>query len=154
MQKPNQNEKFMTSNLEVSKILLALDEAKARVPKCMEELFNYEDNFEVHILEIELGIEKPLSERLGVSKSLFPDADQLEDDEISLIVEKILNLWAVYHYLADLPHGLPIRIAYRTLLSVWDEQVLCLSTGHFHFDFCDQDLDQYVDPSLRNSFDF
>lgn len=145
---------MMITNSQVLKVIAALDESKARVPKCMEELFNYADNFEVHILEIELAIEKPLSERLGVSRSLFPDADQLEDDEIHLIVKKILDVWAVYHYLADLPHGLPIRIAYRTLLSVWDESVMCLSTGHFHFDFYDQDLEQYVDPSYRNSFDF
>jgi hypothetical protein len=89
---------------------------------------------------------KPLSEHLGVSKELFPPSTQLEDDEIKIIVEKILDVWAVYHYLADLPEGLPIRIAYETLLSVWDETVSCFPVGNFHFDFYEINLEQYCNP--------
>ena len=50
----------------------------------------------------------------------------------------------MYHYHADLPEGLPIRIAYETLLSVWDEVVGSFPIGDFHFDFYDTDFDQYI----------
>ena len=54
---------------------------------------------------------------------------------VKILVDKILDTWAAYNYLADLPKGLPIRIAYKTLLSVWSEDVPRMPTGTFSFRF-------------------
>lgn len=129
-------------NKDIAEVLEALDRAKAQVPKDWEYLSN-DENVMCQVIEMDY-MPKPLSDHLGVSKEIFPASAQLEDDEIKMIVEKILDVWAAYHYLADLPEGLPIRIAYETLLSVWDETVSCYPVGNFHFDFYERELDQYV----------
>lgn len=138
----------MNSNKNVAEILEALDRAKTHVPKDWEYLSN---DMEVisQVMEMEY-MPKPLSNHLGISKELFPTPTQLEDDEIKIIVEKILEVWAAYHYLADLPEGLPIRIAYETLLSVWEEIVPCCPFGNFHFDFYELELEQYIKNSENN----
>jgi hypothetical protein len=134
----------MDSNKQVTEVLKALDRAKNHVPKDWDYLA--EDELVMsQVMEMEY-LPKPLSEHLGVNKELFPPSSELESDEIKLIVEKILDTWAAYHYLAELPEGLPIRIAYDTLLSVWDDIVGCYPEGNFHFDFCDVDLEQYINP--------
>ncbi len=132
----------MNLNKNVTEVLKALDRAKAHVPQDWEYVSN-DENVMSQVIEMEY-MPKPLSEHLGVSKELFPPSTQLEDDEIKIIVEKILDVWAAYHYLAELPKGLPIRIAYETLLSVWDETVSCFPFGNYHFDFYDMELDQYI----------
>jgi len=132
----------MNLNKSVAEVLEALDRAKAHVPQDWEYLSN-DENVMSQVMEMEY-MPKPLGDHLGVSKELFPASTQLEDDEIKIIVEKILDVWAVYHYFADLPEGLPIRIAYETLLSVWDETVSCFPVGNFHFDFYEMELEQYV----------
>lgn len=132
----------MNLNKDVAAVLEALDRAKAHVPKDWEYL-STDENVMSQVIEMDY-MPKPLSDHLGVSKELFPASTQLENDEIKIIVEKILDVWAAYHYLADLPKGLPIRIAYETLLSVWDETVPCFPVGNFHFDFYEMELDQYV----------
>lgn len=121
-------------------VIEALDRAKAYVPQNWEYLSHDE---EVMAQVMELGyMLKPLSAHLGVGRALFPATALLEDDEIQMIVEKILDVWAVYHYFADLPKGLPIRVAYDILLSVWDEEVPCCPVGGFHFDFYDRELER------------
>lgn len=137
----------MKSTEEVTNVLTALDLAKAHVPKDWEYLSTVEE-VQFQVMELEYN-EKPLCVHLGVSKDIFPPADQLENDEIKAIVEKIVEVWAVYNYIADLPDGLPVRIAYDTLLSVWDETVPCFPFGHFHFDFYELELQQYVDPTYK-----
>ena len=132
----------MDVNKDVADVLEALDHAKARVPQDWEYLAN-DERVMFQVMEMDYML-KPLGDHLGVSKEIFPPAAQLEDDEIKIIVEKILDTWAAYHYLADLPEGLPIRIAYETLLSVWDETVSSFPIGNFHFDFYDMELEQYV----------
>jgi hypothetical protein len=139
----------MNLNKNVAEVLEALDRAKAHVPQDWEYLSN-DENVMSQVMEMEYML-KPLGEHLGVGKELFPDPTQLEDDEIKIIVEKILDVWAVYHYFAHLPEGLPIRIAYQVLLSVWDETVSCFPVGNFHFDFCDMELEQYVNHKNQES---
>jgi hypothetical protein len=136
----------MNLNKSVAEVLEALDRAKAHVPQDWEYLSN-DENVMSQVMEMEY-MPKPLGDHLGVSKELFPASTLLEDDEIKIIVEKILDVWAVYHYLADLPEGLPIRIAYETLLSVWDETVSCFPVGNFHFDFYEMELEQYVNHKI------
>lgn len=132
----------MTTNEHISEVLKALDRAKANVPKDWDYI-SEDPSIMEQVYEMQYKL-KPLGEHLGVSLKLFPSVEQLEDDEVKMIVDNILETWSAYHYNADLPQRLPIRIAYTTLLSVWDEVVGCFPFGNFHFDFYDLDLDQYV----------
>ena len=74
----------------IASVIEALDRAKANVPKDWDYLATDEEvMFEVMELQYK---EKPLSEHLGVSKEMFPESTQLEDDEIKIIVEKIIEV--------------------------------------------------------------
>ncbi|MBS0655728.1 MAG: hypothetical protein JSR46_08120 [Verrucomicrobia bacterium] len=130
----------MGKQKDVLEIFKALDRSKALAPTNFAELA---PDDVAQVLELEYQ-EKPLSEHLGISLEVFLPVEQLENDEVATIVDRILDVWAAYNYAADLPQGLPVRIAYETLLSVWDETVPCIPFGTFHFDFYDRDLDQYV----------
>ncbi len=127
----------MNINENVAEILQALDRAKTLVPKDWEYL-STDNEIVSQVIEMEF-MPKPLSDHLGINKELFPSPAHLEDDEIKLIVDKILDTWAVYNYIADLPNGLSIRLAYEKLLSVWDETVPCFPFGNYYFDFYESD---------------
>lgn len=135
----------MTMKRYIEQLVEDLEEAKNHAPPENPELELLEDENALFEL-LELGEEIPLSERLGIPKKAFPPENQLNDNEIKLLVEKILELWGAYHYLADLPKGLPVRIAYKTLMSVWEDPVPYCALGNFHFDFYSHELDQYVQP--------
>jgi hypothetical protein len=137
----------VNTNVEVDHVISALDRSKAQVPKDWDYL-SQDLNVMYQFFELDYN-SKPLSDHLGIGKELFPAAEQLEDDEIKTIVEKILETWAAYNYIADLPRGLPIRIAYKALLSVWDETVTCCPIGNYHFDFYEMELDRFVDSSYK-----
>ncbi len=127
---------------QMTQLLKILDIAIKKTPPELAAWQNHEDNFPLHILEIEFGTEKPMCEWLGVSKGVFPSVEALEDDELKVIVNKILELWASYHYYAEVLEGYPVRKAYTMLLSVWEESVPMYATGSFHFDFySEEDLE-------------
>ena len=134
------NKKELAMQEKVTQLLKVLDNAKKKAPKEMAIWQNHKDNFPVHILEIELVTEKPLCERLGVSKGVFPPVESLEEDEVKVILDKTLELWAEYHYYADLIDEYPLRKAYRMLLNVWEEPVPLYATGEFHFDFYSEEI--------------
>lgn len=136
---------------EITEVIKALDRAIENVPKDWDYI-SQDEEIASQVMELEYDC-KALSDHLGVPRDLFPPLEQLEEDEVKLIVEKILLTWAAYHFIADLPEGLPVRIAYSTLLRVWDEIVPCCPFGSFHFDFYDQELDQYVQkPDIEYPF--
>lgn len=129
-------------NENIVEIMQALDRSKTNVYKDQDYLAQDEDVM-MQVMELEFDL-KPLGEHLCISIDQFPSVESLEDDEVKTLVEKILDTWAAYNYLADLPNGLPIRIAYKTLLSAWNEDVPRMPIGHFHFDFYDHDLEKYI----------
>lgn len=134
----------MTLNFEVEEVLQALESAKARAPQVWEGLLE-DPEVMMQIMEMEYNV-KPLYEHLGIRKEVFPPVEKLECDEVKAIVEKILDVWSSFHYLADLPEKLPIRIAYTALLSVWEEMVMCCPVGNVHFEFHHMHLDKYINP--------
>ncbi len=132
----------MKANENIDDILQALERSKTNVYKDQDYLAQDKDVM-MQVMELEFDL-KPLGGHLGVLMEQFPSAESLEDDEVKTLVDKILDTWAAYNYLADLPEGLPIRIAYKTLLSVWNEEVPRMPTGHFHFDFYELELEKYI----------
>ncbi len=128
---------FMNIQKDIAEILNALDRSRALAPlNCDEAMIN--DEIFAKVIELEYQ-EKPLSIHLGVSKDLFLPAVHLEDDEIAIIVDRMLDTMDAYNYVADLPEGLTIRVAYNALLNIWDEIVPCIPFGTYHFDFYDLD---------------
>lgn len=140
----------MTFSYSVEYLLSELDKAKKRPPPYLDDTIHHELAFDVHIFELEFGDEKPLSERLGISKRLFVPEPELDDDEVEALVKSILEVWQVFHYYGYLPAGVPPRLVYKTLLSVWNDLVPSVMTGGYHFTFHNPDLDPYYEEEHRD----
>jgi len=119
---------------EINAIVEILETAKGKVPSYMKDWKDHGPSH-AHLLELDLGDEKRLSEWLGVGRDVFPAVDTLEDREVELLVEKIQDLWGAYHFFADLLPQLTVRQSYDALLDCWKEIVPMYATGEFHFDF-------------------
>jgi len=128
---------------DVAEIIKALDRAKENVPKDWDYI-SQDESIQCQVMELEYNC-KELSAHIGVSIDQFPSVERLEEDEVKLIVDKILETMAAYHYYADLPNGLPVRIAYTKLLGLWNEEVSSCPFGNFHFDFYDEDFSMDVE---------
>lgn len=129
----------MNADDSIDEILQALDRSKNHVPKDQDYLAQDEDVM-MQVMELDYDL-KPLSDHLGITIEQFPVLEQLEEDEVKNIVEKILETMAAYNYFADLPEGLPVRNAYQRLLSIWNEKVPRMPTGEFHFDFYEMEFE-------------
>jgi hypothetical protein len=132
----------MENERNVDEVINALARAKENVPKDWEYLAR-DESIAFEVMEYDYKC-KELGDQIGVSIDQFPPAEQLEEDEIKLIVDQMISAMQAYNYHADLPEGLPVRIAYKTLLGVWNEVVPLCPFGSFHFDFYDEDFDQYL----------
>lgn len=136
----------MYLNKKMTKALEALEHSIKNVPQDWNELCQNEEVME-QVMEMAYDL-KPLSKQIGVSKNLLPAVVELEDDEIKQLVDKIRETWAAYHYFAEFPEGLNVRVAYECLLSLWDETVACCPEGNLHFDFSIMEqFDDLDDPS-------
>lgn len=123
--------------------------AKNEAPKDLDKFLNMDSSFDLHLFELEMWEmnvtpEKSMGDRLGIKLESFPMTAELEEDEIKAIVDKIIEVFALHHCIPDLPVGLPCRIAYEALQSIWNDPVTIFASGHFHFDFCSLDLDQHI----------
>lgn len=144
----------MSFSFAVNQLLRELDKAASCPPAHMDETDGNELAFEVHIFELEFGDERPLSERLGISKSLFVPEPELDDDEVEAVVKRIIEVWELYHYYADLPASVPPRLAYTALLGVWDELVPCVMTGRYHFTLSNPELEPYFEKEFDQELPF
>lgn len=130
-------------------LMQSLQRAREGAPKNVGQTLINEASVDLHLQELDLWKTKvipdqSMGERLDIKLESFPAVEELEEDEIKSIVDMIVEVWSQYRCMANLPKGLPYRIAYNTLLSVWDEPVMIFSASHFYFDYYDQDLDQYI----------
>ena len=130
-------------------VIAALDKSIAQVPNELDARLDLNPYIREQIHEMEYGEEKPLGDHLGVSRALFPPVDQLEEDEIKIIVLKILETWEVYHFRILLPEGVPVRIAYQVILSVWEYKTRCVPIGYMNLDLSNLNLDNYVNRDCK-----
>jgi hypothetical protein len=92
-----------------------------------------------YVIEWENATAKPMKEWIGIAKEHFPPPDKLTDDELAVMVDEILKLWAAYNFYTDFPENLPVRIAYKVLVDFFDKPVAWVSQGNSHIEFCDYD---------------
>jgi hypothetical protein len=130
---------------QITKLLEILDIAITKVPPEIEAWRNYGGSIDLHLLEVELALEKPLCDRLGVSKGVFPPAEELEDHEIEAVISKIVELWECYHYHAEGLEEHTLPEAYDLLLSVWEDDVVICIAGNYHFEFY-KEYEESIDP--------
>lgn len=136
----------MNTDNDISDILKALERSKANVPKDWDYLIQ-DDDVMMQLMELDYN-SKPIGVHLGISVDQFPSLEQLEDDEVQMIVDKTLDTWVAYNYYADLPEGIPIRLAYKLILSVWNDEVSCCPEGNLHLIFCHPELEPYMEDLL------
>lgn len=94
------------------------------------------------VYEWEHAEEKPMHEWFGISTDIFPNEQKLTEKQVILLVEELINLWEVYHFLPELPEKLPVRLKYKLMTGYLDEPVKWISEGMTHIEFCHYDPDE------------
>lgn len=92
-----------------------------------------------HIAEWKCAPYQPFEKLLGLTADQFPPIEKLRHDEIELLVEKLLQLWAAFNFHADFPNDLPNYLKYQLMINKLSEEVQYVSSGTIHFEFCDYD---------------
>jgi uncharacterized protein YecE (DUF72 family) len=119
-------------NQNLADILEALETSKIRAPKDQEYVEEIDEEIMAQVIELEYD-PKPLGDHLGISLEQLPAVGDLENDELEILVGKILDTWAAYNYFADFSNNVSIRIAYKELLNVWNDETPRTTTGRYHF---------------------
>jgi hypothetical protein len=130
----------MQTHHSIIDVLEALERSKIYAPKDQDYLAQ-DPHVMMQVMELQFQL-KSLGDHLGISLDQFPPIESLENDEVKLLVEKMLETFAAYNYFADLPKGVSIRAAYKALLELWHEEIPRMPEGEFHFDFYDTDFEQ------------
>ena len=84
---------------------------------------------------------RPFGVVIGIDDGVLPPDDRLNDGQVERLIDGILDLWASRSMCAELPEGLPLRLAYRALTGRWNgEPIQYLARGTVtHLSFCDCD---------------
>ena len=125
----------------LQQLLELLSGAKTRRPRPRElhlpdDMKGLED-----VIDLKMSMEeaeKTMEYIFGVERYYFPPAEKLNDEQLTLLVSAILDLWHEFHYEADLPVGLPARIVYPLLVDCWNRTFPLLrgTNGTWHVEFC------------------
>ncbi len=94
-----------------------------------------------YVIEWENAKSKPMQEWLGISKENFPPPETLTDDQLAMMLDEILKLWATWRLYPNLPGDLPTAIAYKVLTDFFDKPIAWVSQGGMILNLCDLDTD-------------
>lgn len=104
----------------------------------MEEMkpYDFEKSFE-EAERLVTGEPDFLSNQLGFEKLQFPSPEELTEEQIDMLVDEILKLWLAYHLVPDFPKNLPTLERYKLIRDYFDKELVLISIGEVHIEFCD-----------------
>lgn len=83
------------------------------------------------------GTPGPLSKMLGIDKIQFPPAGRLTDAQATLLYKGMEELLQAFNFYPDFPEDLPLINKYEVLRAHWEMEVIGVSAGEVHLEFCD-----------------
>ena len=101
-----------------------------------------ETDIDAHIDEVERYISSPpapLGEQLNMMKCEFPDPAKLDEDQLKRLSDAMQEMWISWHLVPDFPAKLPAEIRYRLMRDYMDKEIVLVSYGEVHVEFCDYD---------------
>lgn len=127
----------------ISQLLSDLDAAKKNVPAPIDYALLYPDHpaFSYgldYIVEWEMAPDYPMDDLFGIKAEQLPVDDKLSDKQVEDLVEGILDLWATFNIVADIPDdAIPPRLVYKALKNRWEKGTTrYMSEGTTHVEFC------------------
>ena len=72
----------------------------------------------------------------GLKSEQFPPANLLTDEQMEGICEAIDRLLFSWNLYTDLPDELPVTLAYKLLVGIFDQKNIIVSRGHTDIEFC------------------
>ncbi len=76
----------------------------------------------------------------GLDARAFPPAERWNEEEMSIVVNAMTELWDVYNYEPAFPEGVGMKLKYKLFVKVLTEPVPWVSSGLITIDFCDSDV--------------
>lgn len=94
-----------------------------------------------YMIEWENAPEWTFDKLFGISGEAFPPVEKLSQEQTTLLVDGILELWASFNITTHIPHDdTPIEIIYKVLVNYWKtETVQYISEGWLTIEFCEYD---------------
>ncbi|MBW7941321.1 MAG: hypothetical protein H3C64_02750 [Candidatus Kuenenia stuttgartiensis] len=72
----------------------------------------------------------------GLDPENFPPAEQLTDEEMTLVRRAFEKMMYSWNMAIDLPEKLPVAFAYTMIVNSLNEKTDIMNSGQMHLDFC------------------
>ena len=83
------------------------------------------------------GTTEQLSKILGIDKIQFPPLEKLTSTQAATIYKGMEELLQAFNFHPDFPDNLPLINKYQVLRAQWEMEVMPVSAGISHLEFCD-----------------
>lgn len=99
------------------------------------------ESFDSHFEEVERYLDmhknsKPFSSFCGLSRQDFPPAEQLTDEDMSLVIEHFHSLLFSWNTRAHIPEQMPVPMQYDIIVDILDNDYTLMEYGFLNIDFC------------------
>ncbi|TVQ49810.1 MAG: hypothetical protein EA362_03770 [Saprospirales bacterium] len=99
-----------------------------------------EETFEDHIRNVEQFIsgdaEQTLAYHCGLKPEAFPPADQLNDDQMTVISRALDDLLKSWNAHVDIPEEVPAKMRYPLMVNLLNRSFTFIPSGFLGLDFC------------------
>lgn len=102
---------------------------------------SYNESLEKHLDDVERWVAGDLNEHTfgyycGLKPEDFPPAEQLTNEEITIINKAFVRMLSTYNHDICLPEKLPAKTAYPILVNTLNEKTFVPRDGMVSFDYC------------------
>ncbi|MFA8434821.1 MAG: hypothetical protein ACEPOZ_09935 [Marinifilaceae bacterium] len=85
------------------------------------------------------GDQIPMSEITGISTSLLPPREKLNEMQAILLVKELDVLLNCFHFVVEFPEGFPIEDRYSFYPKIWEDKYVVMNFGTYHIELCSYD---------------
>ena len=143
----------------ISYLLSDIDDAFRKEPR-IQIIDNDDDDIEGYLEDLDDWLDKdeedlfPFSYHCGLTREMFPPADQLSEYHKEILIEAMHYLLLNYNLSVLLPEYLDLDLEYHLLVSVLDQKVVIVDHGFIGIEFCDYESDNCIfgDQCMCNGF--
>ncbi len=100
-----------------------------------------------------LGVERRLSDIVGISRASLPAPGKLRTGQINRLLREMVDLLHAWNFHPEFPDHLPNEIRYDALRGIWDSRQPLMNDGIVHLEFCNYDPDDCPFPGYCDECD-
>jgi len=139
----------------VNQLLIDIRQAKLKAPEKPVFSDNYEE-YNTQMLAVENTPDITCEKLMGLTYEQFPPSNQLNDGQMTNLIETITDTFEAFDMWIDLPEGIPLTEKYDMIRDLFKEKFSYMPGFSCHFDFCSGTcetckIEHYCPSNLENS---